>query len=333
MSRSVYLAYITILSELMSTVQSILSLTGFKLNYLSLIVFTILVIPALAPVSLTRLIFILAVLSAQLLKSIVIGIGPEFFKASVVLLFAAIFILVSQKMFVEDFIIVLRRLRWSIIVLGLIYVVVWYELGTYRNASTLSLAVMVFLGFQGGMRFSALIFLISAKTLFQISSLTILVSPFTRSIMSRSIFVTSCVIIGALGPVILMILIPPEMVIFTASHTASLSERLLETSTLIDNIQGRWLVYFWGDQLGWVLDSSFIEARGYVHANHLWLFRTFGFPIWLVGVFFIAKNACYGGWPILGIRTLILVTMAFLMTLFTSPFLTMLLLCRARSPK
>jgi hypothetical protein len=333
MSCSVYLAYITILSELMSVVQSILSVSGFSLNYVSLIVFIVLVLPALARISITPLILVLAVLAVQVVKSIVIGVGPEFVKASILVLFAAIFILMSQKMFVEDFINVLRRLRWCIIVLGLIYVVAWYELGIYRNASTFSLAIMVFLGFQGRMRVSALIFAISAKTLFQISSFTILVSLFTRSMMTRSIFVTSCVIFGALGPVILMILIPPEMVIFTASHTSSLFERLLETRTLIDNIQGRWSVWFWGDQLGWVLDSSVIEARGYVHANHLWLFRTFGFPIWLVGVFFMAKNARYGGWPILGIRTLILVAMAFLMTLFTSPLLTMFLLCRARSPK
>lgn len=333
MTRSFYLAYVTVGSELMSVVQSILSLGGLSLNYVSLIVFMAFVIPAMARINLTAFIIVLSVLAVQILKSAVIGLGPEFSKALVLVVFAAVLILMGRKMFVEDFIEVLRRVRWYTVTLGLIYVVSWSFLGSYRNASTFSLAVMAFMGFQGSMRASSLLFAMSAKTLFQVLSVTIIVSWFARSLPTRSIFVASCVTFGALAPIALVVFITPEMVIFTASHTASLFERLLETRTLMDDIQGSWSVLVWGDQLGWVLESDLIEARGYVHANHLWLVRTFGLPIWFIGVFFLVKNARYGSWEVLGIRTLVLTSQAFLMTLFTSPFLTMLLICRARNLK
>lgn len=331
MNRSIYLAYVTVGSELMSVVQSILSLGGLSLNYVSLIVFMAFVIPAMARIPLQTLIIVLSVIAVQFLKSAVIGTGPEFSKALVLVVFAAILILMGRKMFVEDFIEVLHRVRWYVVALGLIYVVCWSFLGSYRNASTFSLAVMAFIGFQGSMRASSLFFAISAKTLYQLLSMTIVVSWFTRSIASRTIFVTLCVAFGAFAPIILLVSITPEMMIFTANHTSSLFERLRETRALLDDIQGSWSVLVWGDQIGWVLDSDLIEARGYVHANHLWLVRTFGLPIWLGGVYLLVKNARYGSWQVLGIRTLVLMSQAFLMTLFTSPFLTMLLICKARN--
>lgn len=333
MNISVYLAYVTVLSELMSVVQSILSLTGLPLNYVSLFIFSLFVLPALAQVSLAKFIIVLCVLALQILKSALVGVGPEFSKALMLVLLAAIFILVGQRMFVEDFIKVLRRLRWYTLCLGSIYVLIWIMLGQYRNASTFSLAVMAFLGFQGSMRLSSLAFAVSAKTLFQLLSFTVIISWFTRSLMARTIFVAACVAFGALAPILLVVFITPEMIIFTASHTASLFERLLESHTLIENIKDSWSVIIWGDRLGWVLESSLIGERGYVHANHLWLVRTFGLPIWLIGVIFMIKNARYGSWQIIGIRTLVFASQAFLMTLFTSPFLTMILLCRAKNQR
>lgn len=331
MSRSFYLAYITILSELISVVQSILSVTGLSFNYLSLFAFMFLVLPALTRLPMTALLIILAVLSLQVLKSLFIGLGPEFAKSSGLLIFAGILILMSQQMFVDDFKNVLTRWRWYIVGLGLLYVLLWYYFGAYRNASTFSLALMTFLGFHRWMRLSSLVFLLNAKTLYQLSALNIFFSLFMRSMVSRTLFLSCCVIFAALAPILLVFALPPEVIIFTASHTASLGERILETKTLLDNINGKWLVFLWGDQLGWVLESSDIKARGYVHANHLWLIRTLGFPIWLFGAFLMIKNARYGDWPVLGSRSLILVSTAFVMTLFTSPFLTMFLLCRVRS--
>jgi len=332
-SRSFYLAYITILSELVSVVQSILSLTGLPLNYLSMFAFMFLVLPALTRLPMTALAIILAVLSLQVLKSFFIGLGPEFAKSSVLLIFAGILILMSQQMFVEDFINVLTRWRWYIVGLGLLYVILWYHFGTYRNASTFSLALMTFLGFQRWMRFSSLVFLLNAKTLYQIAALNLFFSLFTRSMISRTLFLSCCVIFAALAPILLVIALPPDVIIFTSSHTASLGERILETKTFLDNINSKWSVFLWGDQLGWVLESSDIKARGYVHANHLWLIRTLGLPIWLFGAFLMIKNVLHGGWPVLGSRSLIFVSTAFVMTLFTSPFLTMFLLCRVRSDR
>lgn len=330
MTRSRYLAYVTTISELMSVLQDILSLNGLSFSYISLIVFGFFSIPTLVRVSTGTIIIILGILALQLFKSLVVGIGPEFSKAMILIVFAALLLLLGPQMFMDDFTDVLRQLRWFIVALGIMYVISWILIGGYRNASTFSLAMMCFLGFHGKMRASSIFFLASAKTLFQLLSFTLVVAWFTKSLFARTLFITSCVVFAATTPVILALFLPPDLVIFTKSHTASLFERLLETQTLINNIQDSWAVFVWGDQLGWVLQSTTIEERGYVHANHLWLLRTFGVPIWLIGMLLIIRNARLGSWQIIGVRGLILASQAFLMTLFTSPFLTMILLCRIR---
>ena len=330
MNRSRYLAYVTVASELLSVLQDILALHGLSLHYASLICFGLLAIPAVARVSSYTIIILLGIVALQLLKNLVLGIGPEFSKAMILIVFAALMLLLVPHLFMDDFTAVLRQLRWYIVALGVVYVVSWAMIGGYRNASTFSLSLMLFLGFQGKMRASSLFFLASAKTLFQLLSFTVVFAWFAKSLMARTMFITSCISFAVVTPILLALFLPPEVTIFTASHTSSLMERLLETRTLIDNIKESWWVFIWGDQVGWVLQSNIINPRGYVHANHLWLIRTFGLPIWIIGMLLIIRNARLGSWQILGVRALLLVSQAFLMTLFTSPFLTMILLCRIR---
>ncbi len=330
MNRSRYLAYVTIISELMSVFQDILSLSGLTLHYGSLIFFSVFAIPALARFSYSAFIIMLTLFALQVLKSIFMGVGPEFSKAMILIVFAALLLLLGPKMFMNDFVSVLYKLRWYIVGLGLVYVIIWTTVGGYRNASTFSLAIMLYLGFHGVWRANGLFFLASAKTLYQLLSVTVILAWFARSLSVRTLFVSACVAFAAVTPVVLTLLLPSDVTVFTASHTASLFERLLETETLINNIKERWSVFIWGDEIGWVLQSNTINARGYVHANHLWLLRTFGFPIWIIGVLFLIRNARYGSWHTLGVRALILASQAFVMTLFTSPFLTMILLCRVR---
>tara|TARA_B100000963_G_scaffold92696_1_gene79834 strand:- start:11489 stop:12451 length:963 start_codon:yes stop_codon:yes gene_type:complete len=314
-----------------AVMQAIINTFGFSLNYISIFTFAILVIPALSKFNAKAFLILLFVFCLQAVKSGVIGVGPEFVKTFYLLFLAAILILMSQKMYVEDFIDVIRRLRWLILLLGIAYLYLWIGFGTYRNANTFSLAIMLFFGFQGQMRSIALLFAATTKTTYKILFFSLFVSFFVRSIQLRTLFIAVSAGIGAVLPLILAKLITPETHIFSLSHTYSLAERVLETKALLLNMENNFLALVWGDRLGWVLESNLIDERGYVHSTHLWLLRTFGLPIWFVGFYFLVKTARFGSHGVFGIRAVILMSFAFFMTLFTSPFLTMFLLCRVRS--
>tara|TARA_Y100000588_G_scaffold206724_1_gene220479 strand:- start:6273 stop:7220 length:948 start_codon:yes stop_codon:yes gene_type:complete len=305
--------------------QSLLSLYQVELQYVSLIVFSLLCLPALIRLNIITTTLIYVVVLIQLLKVLFIGIGPEYAKAGSLIIFTAILITLGPKLFIEDLLCVLKRLRWIILMIGAIYVACWIPNHTYRNASTFSLFIMTFLGFRGPMFISSFAFLSFAKTLFQLLFPIALIGGIMKSIQLRKILVITCILSALITPIILSQLLDDDMIIISQSHTSSLFERLYEVRVLTDNMHASPINYLIGDRVGWVLESAFFAERGYVHSTHLFLIRTYGIPIWIIGMVLLLNNATRGNNKVFTIKVLIIISQAFLQTLFTSAFLTMIL--------
>ena len=140
---------------------------GIDLKYASLIVFTpFLVFCLLASITCLLRPVILFLGTIIFCKIFMMPHGDEFIKAVIFQCNALLLLAVLSKCDLADLCYWLHKFRVVILMLGVSYVLLWYNFGQYRNASTFSAFVMLIIGYSPTLKRLSWIFLSVAKSQF-----------------------------------------------------------------------------------------------------------------------------------------------------------------------
>jgi len=322
-----YIAKVTVISEIASILQSFLNVYGLGLSYFNLMIFFSLCLPLffVLKVSMKELSFVIVFFILILLKYLYQGVDVYYLKAGLLLLTLPVYFFLARKTTINHIVDACRRYRVIIFLLGGMYFISWLFLGTYRNASTVNIFLMLMLGYGSIFsKFSASItFAAVMKTQYKAWAAITLVMVVVRENLMRRAVLIMFAFVSIMLPLVLVFVDLSETS-FSLSQISSLEERLREVrsfKTLL-NSQFEYLVYGW--PLGSVIESSELSDRGYMHSAYLWIIGTLGIPLSLVVFTFIVFRKVFSIHCFL-VKVFLLLSNTFTFLLFTNPLGTMLL--------
>lgn len=328
-AHSRYIANVVVLSEALTICQSILFVFGSNLSYLNLIFFFSLSFPVLffKRMRSREVIYALLLLILIALKILIQGVGDYFVKSIILLMTIPFYAFITKNVSFDDIQQACSRYRYLVLMLGVTYMVCWYFFGTYRNASTLMITIIMFLGFYGKINIIlAGIFATATKTQFKIWIIvSMLATVFSVQSLRRSMLVLAG-LSAAVFPIVLLY-IDTNLFWFNASQLSSLGERLNEVQAFMSVYDNNTLGYlFHGWPIGQPLDAETLSKRGYMHSSYLWLTGTLGLPITLL-LFFKVVTKSFVTRRCFLIKLFLILANSFTFLILTNPFGTILLLC------
>ena len=328
-------AQVVVLSEIASVFQSTLNLYGFNLSYLNLIVFFALSLPFFLglKVRVTLLYPLVLYLLFVCVKVLFQGLSVYATKVLVLLALLPFYYLLSRKISFEDIVFQCERFRLLILLIGLVYLVSWVFYGTYRNASTVMIFLMMFLGYRSLLIkvIVSIPFSLVMKTQYKFWLLCSLVAFSIRSSFLRY-FILLFVAIFALCLPLFLLLLDIGWAGFSASQLSSLQERLEETRAFVNVITNNIAYIFYGWPLGTSIVSESVSERGYMHSTYLWFIGTVGFPLSIfIFSFFIFKRTL--SWESLFVKMFLILSNTFTFLFLTNPFCTVLMLVNENRKK
>lgn len=320
-------AHALVFSEVCSGVQSTLNVLGANISYTNLVVFFIFLLPATFRIRTSSNIFVFAAVFSLFLvfKMTLQGVGEYVAKSLILLSTVPFYFIASRHISCNDIRSSCEKFRWLIFVVGIVYVATWLEYGTYRNASTFMILIMVFMGFQLklGLILSP-IFALLMKTQYKIwLVVSVFAVPFA-TFRCRWIFMFSAAIVAASAPLLLSV--DGLEGTFSASEISSLGERLNEVRAFNESMSSNALHFVFGWPIGQPLSTDNLSSRGYMHSSYLWLIGTLGIPATLLFFIYVSKRAIVSS-TFFFLKTLILLSNAMTFLLLTNPLTTMLLMC------
>jgi hypothetical protein len=316
-----YIAQVVVISEMISVVQSIINVHGGSFSYFNLVVFFFLCLPVLlqSKISLNVTLLLLLYLALIFLKLLFQDLGEYYVKAMILLLTLPIYFILIQRTTFDHIACVCVQYIKIILCLGAVYIISWYFLGAYRNASTITIFLMLVLGYkhiwQG---FASLVFAAVMKTQYKIWAILSL-----GGIMFRNKYLRFSILflvgLAAITFPLLLLDLDIGWANFTYSQTSSLDERLNEVKSFLEVMSGHVSFFVFGWPIGSAIVTEGLSERGYMHSAYLWLVGTLGVPIFTILFFYIIARRT--------VTTRCFYIRLFLITflLLTNPFCTALL--------
>lgn len=322
-----YIANIIIISEIATIFQSIISLHIDGLSYFNLLVFfslCLLALPALK-ISYQDVIICFAYILILTAKSLFQGFGEYYLKSALLLLtFLCYFLLIKGTTF-NHVVQACVRFREVVFFLGLLYVCSWLIWGVYRNASTVTVLLILLLGYSHiiGKICSVAIFGSVMKTQYKFWMIFSLLSIFLKKGCFRYIALFVFLFFAVLFP-FLFLHLDFSWVNFSNSQASSLAERLSEVhafSEILTN-NSNYLLYGW--PLGTAIETEALVYRGYMHSAYLWIIGTLGLPLFFILVYFIISKRIITA-KCFFIKTFLVLSNSFTFFILTSPLCTALM--------
>lgn len=322
-----YIANIIVFSEILSVIQSILSVYDVTFSYLNLLVFFALCMPLLfrAKFPVSMLVLVLVYLILITTKVMLQGVEKYHLKALIILLTLPIYFLLISKTTFENIVDACKRYRAFALLLGLCYVLSWHYFGTYRNASTVTICLILILGYRQFLiqLFTSLPFAFVMKTQYKFWIVIAMLGVFLRSFVVRRMVLFLAALIAATFPLLLLSL-DISWFNFSPSQISSLSERLSEVKAFKEVFSHELGYFFYGWEVGMPIQTDEVNDRGYMHSTYLWITGTLGFPLSACIFYYIVSRNTIS-WKCFFIRLFLVLSNAFTFFLFTNPFCTALM--------
>lgn len=323
---SFYIAEIAVLSEIFSIIQSIINVAGGNLSYLNSIVFFVLCLPILSKLKMPRELYVvIGVFFLFILAKILFqGLGLYYQKALLLVVLIPFYVVLFRQVMFSDIAAACKKYRYGILFLGMSYVCMWYFLGNYRNASTVTIFLMLFLGFSSVwsilMSFSLALVM---KTQYKI---WLLVSLFGFLFKNTKVRMFLFFLAGSSAAIFPLALVSIDLskTGFSLSELASLEERLREVRAFINLMWRDYALIGFGWPIGQSISVEGLSERGYMHSAYLWLFGTLGLPVMAVvfGYVFCRTSSTR---KIFFVRLFLILSNSLTFLIFTNPFSTALM--------
>jgi hypothetical protein len=325
-----YIARAAVLSEVLSLLQSLINTIGGSLSYVNSISFFIFCIPIFLGLRLSRIeafgvaLFLLVIMMKVLFQ----GVGEYFIKSFFLILTMPLYVLLARRSSTECVVAACQRYKHLIVIIGFAYLAAWVLWGEYRNASTITAFMMMYLGFKSfvdGLVLAS--FALVMKTQYKIWALVMVCVYAFKNRMLLSFISFSAILSAALLPVALALTDLSWLVLFNASELASLGERLMEVRAFVELLGAHLEYLFIGWPVGQALAIETLSERGYMHSAYLWITGTFGIFLSSLLIF------SFINWGV-GTRNLYLAKLFLILSnaltflLFTNPLCTIVLLSR-----
>lgn len=322
-ARQSYIAKALVFSEVGSILQSIVNVYGSSLSYTNLFVFALLCFPLLLGIKVTifELLVTLLFFSLVAAKVMIQGVSEYYLKAMILLFILPIYAVLGARTSLENISEECLRYKYLILCLGFVYFIFWYFFGTYRNASTVTIFIMLVLGFKNVFDIALLVpFAMVMKTQYKIWAIVTVGYCILKAWWLRRVVLYLTGLGAALIPVMLMYM-DLSWTGFNASQLASLGERLKEVSAFIEILSLSEFHWFGGWPLGQLIDSEGLSVRGYMHSAYLWIIGSMGFPFALVFFSYLFLKRSYAR-RFFFIRAFLILSNAFTFLLLTNPLCT-----------
>ena len=322
-ARQSYIAKALVFSEVASIIQSTVNVHGGSLSYINLFVFALLCFPLLLRTKFTifELLVTLLFFSFVTAKVMIQGLGEYYIKSAIILLILPVYAVLAARTSLEDIADECFKRRHLILFLGIVYIVSWYFLGTYRNASTVTIFLMLVLAFKNVFDIAlSLIFAAVMKTQYKIWAIISFGNCILKSGGLKRVTLFLMGLGAALIPIVLMY-IDLSWAGFNASQLSSLEERLSEVRAFIETLSLSVFYWFVGWPLGQLIDGDSLSVRGYMHSAYLWVIGTMGIPFALVlfSCLFLKRSETR---RFFFIRAFLVLSNAFTFLLLTNPLCT-----------
>ena len=321
-----YIAEIAVISELLSVVQSTINVAGVGVSYVNLIVFSLLCLPVLGKIkiSLNEIFCIFLFLFAVVLKVLCQGVEEYYLKALVVILLIPFYFVLFRRTTFGDIVDACTKYRHLVLLLGLSYVCIWYFWGAYRNASTVTVFLMLILGFKNilGM-IPAVLMAAVMKTQFKIWIVLSLGSLLFEHKVMRIIMLFSAGVMAAIFPLVI-VSVDLSWIGFSPSEMSSLEERLREVRSFIEVMGSESSFIGVGWPLGQPIVADGLSERGYMHSSYLWFMGALGVPASLAFFAYVFSRSASSKRAFL-VKFFLVLSNALTFLMLTNPFSTALM--------
>jgi hypothetical protein len=321
-----YVVEVAVLSEILSIVQSVITVLGGNPSYFNLLFFFVFCAPVFFQVRMSKkMCFVLmSFILFVVVKLFLQGVGEYYQKSLVVLFSIPFYLVVFRHVEFEDIVSVCRKYRFFVMFLGVVYIGFWFFLGTYRNASTVTIFLMLLLGFDT-LKGKA-VSLLSAFVMKTQYKIWLVVSLFGLLVRDKLMMSVSAVIAGffAVGFPVVILFVDLGWVGFSDSELSSLGERLREVCSFISAINEGSGFYGFGWPIGQPILEGSLSERGYMHSAYLWLLGSLGFPVSFLFFCFLFSRKSFSRKSFF-VRLFLILSSSLTFFVLTNPFVTALM--------
>jgi len=321
-----YLAEALILSEIFSLIQSSLNIFNYEISYISSILF----LSASAIIMVTGTVHAKILYAGIILAIIVIikisiqGVDQHYVKALLLIALIPYYALVAKKTDFQSIEEAAKKYKYMLIIIGCTYLWLWFLYGGYRNASTIFLALILFI-ISGEKKRNAIMWLAAAvmKTQYIIwVAITYIIVKFPFSKFS-SLALLVLGISTAVGPLYIDSALVQALG-FNASQVSSMDERLNEIRVFSYIMTSDIYNVIFGWVPGYSLELSDTSERGYMHNAPLWITGSLGLPLSVLLYVYIATRNIKT-MRFFAIKSFGILANTFTFLLLTNPLITILL--------